>query len=196
MLNAANWTSPDTSVISLLDSRSRLSVSTVAELAPKLQGTNVEGLAALPGTGLVLGFRNPQSGSSAVLVTLTNPDAVVAGATAKFGRALLVDLGGQGIRGMAWSEAHQAVLLLSGPFDETPGPFALWKWSGDASSIPVKVMDLTAPLDSAPEAVIPYPGTKDVQILFDMGSRLVNGTACKDLATSSQTFTDMVVRVN
>jgi hypothetical protein len=196
MLSAANWTQPDTSVISLLDSRSRLSVSTVADLAPKLNGTNVEGLAALPGGGLVIGFRNPRSGSSAVMITLTNPDAVVAGATAKFGQAILVDLGGQGIRGMAWSEAHQAVLILSGPHDESNGPFALWKWSGEASGVPVKVMDLTAPLDSAPEAVIPYPGTKDVQILFDMGSRLINGTACKNLSSSSQFFTDMVVHVN
>jgi uncharacterized protein DUF3616 len=196
MLNAANWTQPNTSIISLLDERSRLSVGTVADLAPKVNGTNVEGLAALPGGSLVIGFRNPKSGSNAILVTLINPDAVVAGATAKFGQAILVNLGGHGIRGMAWSEAHQAVLILSGPHDETPGPFALWKWSGDASSAPVKVMDLTAPTDSSPEVVIPYPGTKDVQVLFDMGSRLLNGTACKDLSSSSQSFTDVVVRVD
>jgi hypothetical protein len=88
------------------------------------------------------------------------------------------------------------VLILSGPRDESPGPYALWKWSGDASSAPVKVRDLTAPADSAPEAVIPYPGTKDVQVLFDMGAHLVSGTQCKDVSTSSQSFTDTVLHVD
>jgi hypothetical protein len=196
MLDAANWLQPDATVISLLNARSRLSEPTVPDLAPKLNGTNVEGLAALPGGGLVIGFRNPQVGTSALLVTLTNPDAVLTGTRAKFGQALRMELGGNGIRGLAWSEAHQAVLILSGPRDESPGPFALWKWNGDASSAPVKVRDLTAPTDSAPETVIPYPGTKDVQVLFDMGSRLVGGTQCKDLSTSSQSFTDGVLRVD
>lgn len=196
MLDASNWLEANTSVISLLNERSRLSEDTVAELAPKLNGTNVEGLAALPSGGLVIGFRNPQSGSSALMVTLTNPDAVISGARAKFGRAILVDLGGYGIRGMAWSEAHQAVLILSGPHDESNGPFALWKWSGDASSAPVKVRDLTAPSDSAPEVVIPYPGSKDVQIVFDMGSHLISGTACKDVSSSSQYFNDVIVHVD
>ncbi|PTL83229.1 DUF3616 domain-containing protein [Vitiosangium sp. GDMCC 1.1324] len=196
MLDASNWVNANTSVISLLNDRSRLSESTVADLAPKLNGTNVEGLAALPTGGLVIGFRNPQSGSSALMVTLTNPDAVVGGSKARFGQAILVNLGGYGIRGMAWSEAHQTVLILSGPRDESNGPFALWKWSGDASSAPVKVMDLTAPSDSAPEAVIPYPGTKDVQILFDMGSHLISGTQCKDVSSSSQYFSDTIVHLD
>ncbi|WNG16698.1 DUF3616 domain-containing protein [Cystobacter fuscus] len=196
MLEASNWTVPNTSVISLLKERSRLSEATVPELAPKVNGTNIEGLAALPTGELVLGFRNPRSGSNAVMVTLTNPDAVVAGATARFGQAILVNLGGQGIRGMAWSEAHQAMLLLSGPSDESNGPFALWRWSGAAGSAPVKVMDLSAPSDSAPETVIPSPVSKDVRILFDMGSHLLGGTACKDTSSSTQSFSDRIVHLD
>jgi hypothetical protein len=196
MLDASNWVNPNTSVISLLNERSRLTEATVADLAPKVNGTNIEGLAALPSGGLVLGFRNPKSGSSALMVTLTNPDEVVGGARARFGQAILMNLGGYGIRGMAWSEAHQAVLILSGPHDESNGPFALWKWSGDVSSAPVKALDLTAPSDSAPEVLLPYPGTKDVRILFDMGSHLINGTACKDASSSSQYFTDVVVHLD
>ncbi|OJH38799.1 hypothetical protein BON30_21470 [Cystobacter ferrugineus] len=196
MLEASNWTVPNTSVISLLKERSRLSEGTVPELAPKLNGTNIEGLAALPSGELVVGFRNPRSGSNAVMVTLTNPSAVVAGATARFGQALLVNLGGQGIRGMAWSEAHQAMLLLSGPSDESNGPFALWRWSGIAGSAPVKVMDLSAPSDSAPETVIPSPASKDVRIVFDMGSHLIGGKACKDTSSSTQSFSDLIVHLN
>ncbi|TQF13801.1 DUF3616 domain-containing protein [Myxococcus llanfairpwllgwyngyllgogerychwyrndrobwllllantysiliogogogochensis] len=196
LLDAANWDAPDSAVITLLNARSRLAEPTVASLAPKLNGTNVEGLAALPSGELAIGFRNPRVGSSALVVTLTNPDAVLTGATARFGRAIPLNLGGQGLRGMAWSEAHQAMLLLSGPHDESSGPFALWKWSGDASSAPVKVVDLTAPENSAPEAVIPYPGSLDVQVLFDMGSRLMGGTECKDVASSSQSFSDVFVHVD
>lgn len=196
MLDAANWLQPDAAVISLLDERSRLSEPTVPDLAPKLNGTNVEGLTALPGGVLAVGFRNPQVGSNALVVTLTNPDAVLTGARAKFGQAIQLNLGGAGIRGLAWSDAHQAVLILSGPRDESAGPYALWKWSGTAGSAPVKVQDLTAPADSAPEAVIPYPGTKDVQVLFDMGAKLVSGTQCKDLSASSQSFTDTVLHVD
>lgn len=196
MLDASNWITPNTTVISLLNERSRLSEATVAELAPKLNGTNIEGLAALPSGELVIGFRNPRSGSSALMVTLTNPDAVLGGARARFGQAILVNLGGYGIRGMAWSEAHQAVLILSGPHDESSGPFALWKWSGAASSAPVKVLDLTAPANSAPEALLPRPGMKFVQILFDMGSNLIGGSACKDVSSSNQFFRDLNVHVD
>ncbi|QSQ24405.1 DUF3616 domain-containing protein [Pyxidicoccus parkwayensis] len=196
MLDAANWLQPDAAVISLLNDRSRLSEATVPSLAPKLNGTNVEGLAALPAGGLAIGFRNPQVGTNALLVTLTNPDAVLTGTRAKFGQAIQLNLGGAGIRGMAWSDAHQAVLILSGPRDESAGPYALWKWSGDASSAPVKVVDLAAPSESGPEAVIPYPGTKDVQVVFDMGAHLVSGTECKDLSASSQSFTDVVLHVD
>jgi hypothetical protein len=97
---------------------------------------------------------------------------------------------------MAWSEAHQAVLLLSGPSDESNGPFALWRWSGSASSAPVKVMDLSAPSDSAPETVIPSPASKYVRIVFDMGAHLIGGTACKDTSSSTQSFSDLIVHLD
>ncbi|WP_437592894.1 DUF3616 domain-containing protein [Sorangium sp. So ce1000] len=200
MLDASNWASPNASVISLLNSRSQLSTGTVASLAPKDQGTNIEGLAALPVGGsagrLVIGFRNPRSSAQAILVTLLNPDAVIGGAEAQFGEAVLLDLGGNGVRDLAWSAAHNAVLMLSGPHDETNGPFALWKWSGVPGSAPVKVQDLTAPAAAAPESVIPYGGTNDVQVLFDMGSFQIGGDDCKDVSASSQYFTDVVVHVD
>jgi hypothetical protein len=196
MLSAANWAQPDASVIALLEARSQLSKATVADLAPKEAGINIEGLAAVPSGALLVGFRNPQLGANALIVSLTNPAAVITGAKAQLGQAFLVNLDGQGVRGMAWSEAHQAVLLLSGPRDESNGPFALWKWGGDADSVPQKVLTLTAPADSAPETLLPIPGTQDVRILFDMGSHLVDGEVCKDAPASRQFFSDVVVTVN
>ncbi|SEU37185.1 DUF3616 domain-containing protein [Stigmatella erecta] len=196
MLNPANWLQPDASVIALLEARSQLSKATVANLAPKEDGVNIEGLAALPSGAMLVGFRNPQSGANAIIVSLTNPAAVISGARALLGQAFLVNLGGQGVRGMAWSEAHQAVLILSGPRDESNGPFALWKWGGDASSVPQKVVTLTAPSGSAPEAILPPPGTNEVRILFDMGSHLIDGAVCKDAPASRQFFSDVVVPVS
>ncbi len=200
LLDSSRWATPDASIIALLQARSQLGTSTVASLAPKDQGTCIEGLAVLPSASapgrLVLGFRNPQVSSQAILVTLLNPDAVLAGQRAQFGEATRFDLGGNGIRGMAWSEMHHALLFLSGPHDATDGPFALWRWSGVAGSAPVKVQDITAPAKSAPEAVVPYPGTLDVQVLFDMGAFQISGGDCKDASTSSQYFTDMIVHID
>ncbi len=200
MLDSSQWVTPDAVVIDLLKSRSKLGNGTVASLAPKDQGTCIEGLAALPSATtpgrLVLGFRNPQEGAQAILVTLLNADAVLAGAHAQFGEAIRFDLGGNGIRGMAWSPTHQALLFLSGPHDATEGPFALWRWSGVSGSGPVKVKDITAPAGSAPEAVVPYPGTLDVQVLFDFGSFQIGGSDCKDVAVGSQYFTDVILHVN
>lgn len=200
LLDSSRWVTPDASIITLLASRSQLDKSTVLSLAPKDQGTCIEGLAALPSASapgrLVLGFRNPQVSSQAILVTLLNPDAVLTGAQAQFGEAIRFDLGGHGIRGMAWSEMHNALLFLSGPRDASNGPFALWRWSGAAGSAPVKVQDITAPANSAPEAVVPYAGTLDVQVLFDMGSFQISGGDCKNAATSSQYFTDVIVHVD
>lgn len=196
MLDAKNWTTPNDDLIELLDSTSQLSKATVETLAPKDEGTNIEGLAALPGGHLAIGFRNPKKGADAAVVTLLNPDAVVTGSTPKFGEAIMLNLGGFGIRGMAWSEAHQRVLILSGPHDETNGPFALWTWTGAAGSAPIKAKDLTVPANAAPEAIVPYPGTKDVQVLFDMSTFPIAGGECSAAPMDQKRFTDVVVRVD
>jgi hypothetical protein len=196
MLEASNWKTPDEDFIELLDSTSQLSKSSVASLAPKDQGTNMEGLAQLPSGGLAIGFRNPVPNADAVIVTLLNPDAVVTGETAQFGEAIKLKLGGFGVRGMAWSEVHQRVLIVSGPHDESNGPFALWTWTGTASSAPVKVTDITAPVNAGPEAIIPYPGTKDVQILFDMSASTIAGGECSEAPKNQKQFTDVVIHVD
>jgi hypothetical protein len=127
-------------------------------------------------------------------VTLLNPGEVIAGGFARFGEAVQLDLGGMGVRSIAWSEAHQALLIVGGPPADV-GPVRLFKWSGDPASAPAIVRDLLGPGGTAAEAVVPYPGTKDVQILFDQGGQLIDGVECKQLPSSSQTFTDQILRV-
>jgi hypothetical protein len=195
MLVAANWDAPDAAVIAALDAASKLGDASDPDLAPELAGTNIEGLAAR-GAELLIGLRNPRPGGRAIVVRLANPAAAIAGGTPRFGGAAALDLGGLGIRGMAWSEAHGAVLVLAGPHDGAAGPFRLYKWSGAAGDAPALAATITAPALSAPEAVVPYPGTKDVQIVFDQGDALVNGTSCKTAPAAARRFVDAIVRVD
>lgn len=60
----------------------------------------------------------------------------------------------------------------------------------------MKVRALTAPSGSALEAVIPVPGTRGVQALFDMGAHPVGGAGCRDASASSPSFTDLVFTVD
>ena len=200
MLVAANWATPNTTVIATLTAKSNLGTSTDASLAPLAGGTNIEGLAWAPTTArpnqLLIGFRSPAQGASAIVVSLLNAPDVLTGATAQFGEAALLDLGGLGIRAMAWSPPHNAVLLIAGPRDDSAGPFRLFKWSGAPADAPVVVQDITGvPSSSAPEAIVTYPNTRDVQILFDQGDHDVSGDACKDASSSAKFFGDTIIRV-
>ncbi|HWO18536.1 MAG TPA: DUF3616 domain-containing protein [Kofleriaceae bacterium] len=195
MLVAGNWDAPDAAIIAALDAASKLGDASDPDLAPELSGTNIEGLAAR-GTELLIGFRNPRPSARAIVVRLTNPAAVITGAAPRFGGATTLDLGGLGIRGMAWSEAHGAVLVLAGPHDASAGPFRLYKWSGTAGEAPALAATITAPALSAPEAVVPYPGTKDVQIVFDQGDALIGGVSCKTAAAAQRRFVDTILRLD
>jgi len=200
MLVAANWTTPNTAVLATLAAASNLGTATDANLAPMANGTNIEGLAWAPTTArpnqLLIGFRNPPQGGAAIVVSLLNAAEVLTGATARFGEATLLDLGGLGIRAMAWSPLHTAVLLIAGPRTDAAGPFRLFKWSGAAADLPVAVQDITGvPSASAPEAIVVYPNTRDVQILFDQGDHDIGGDACKDADESDRWFGDTIIQV-
>jgi hypothetical protein len=194
MLVAGNWDAPNAGVIAALEAASQLGDNSDATLAPENMGTNIEGLASDGAGKLLIGFRNPRPGGKAIVVALANPDAVAAGAVARFAGAAELDLGGLGVRGMAYSQAHGAVLIVAGPH-ATGGPFKLYRWSGTLTAAPVFALDLTAPPMGAPEAVVPYPGTKDVQIIFDLGDADVAGTPCKDAAIAERRFGDAIVHV-
>jgi len=193
MLVAANWDAPDPAVIAALDAAAKLGDASDPDLDPEKDGINIEGLAA-HGAELLIGFRNPLPGGRAIVVSLTNPGAAIAGQTPRFGGAATLDLAGLGIRGMAWSEAHAAVLVLAGPHDGGV-PFLLYKWSGAPGDAPKLAAAITAPGGSA-EAVVAYPGTKDVQLLFDQGNLLLGGTACKDSAVAARRFVDAILHVD
>jgi Protein of unknown function (DUF3616) len=201
MLDPANWVTPHAEVIALLNARSQLGTQTVPDLAPNVNGTTIEGLAAVPTPThperLLIGFRNPQVQSNAIVVSLLNPDAVVSQSLdPSFGEAILLDLGGLGVRAMAYSSFHGAVLLVGGPIDDSAGPFKLYRWTGAAADPPVYVQDLVVPASSAPEAIIVFPDSKFIQVLIDQGSSQIDGEDCKDAPLGDQRFVDLIFQVD
>jgi Protein of unknown function (DUF3616) len=200
MLDATSWSTPDAGVIDALAKASQLDQQQVADLAPKVSGINIEGIAHAPlpdvPDRLVVGLRNPRPNGRAVAVSLMNADAVVAGAAARFGEATLLDLGGLGIRGMAWSDALAVVLIIAGPHDDAYAPFRLYRWSGNPGDAPELVMDLAAPANTKPEGIVTYPGTKDVQLVLDSDDVPTAGTTCDNAPTAARSFGDLIIHLD
>jgi hypothetical protein len=198
MLDRTTWGAPDDTVLAALANASQLGRNQVSNLAPKIDGTNIEGIARAPAAGapdrLAIAFRNPRPGGRAIVVTLLNPDATLAGARPQFGGAYQLDLGGLGIRALAWSDPLAALLVIAGPHDDSAGPFVLYRWLPEHGA-PERVTELLPPANASPEAIVTYPGTRDVQILFDNDDVAIGGTSCKDANGSDKEFFDQVVHI-
>ena len=198
LLDSSRWLTPNPTILSALQAATRLDLQSAPSLAPKEQGLNFEGLARAPLAGaperLVIGLRNPRPAGRAIAVSLMNPAELAAGGAARFGEATELDLGGLGIRGMAWSDAARAVYLLAGPHDAAAGPFRLYRWSGAPGAPVVLARELTVPAGAHPEAIVAYPGTADLQILFDADDVVLGGTTCKDGAAADREYGDLIVQ--
>lgn len=150
-----------------------------ARKAPKSTGAlNIEGLAAMPEGGLLIGFRNPIPGGRALLVPLRNPDEVVHGHPARFGEPVLLDLGGLGIRSLALR--GDRYLIVAGSF-ESGGTSSLYEWKpGEIKARPLTVSGL-AGVNPEGIAIIPGADTRHLWVVSDDGTCLVNGIECKRL---------------
>jgi Protein of unknown function (DUF3616) len=149
-------------------------------------GLNIEALGtAADGKTLLIGFRNPLvNDHKALVVPLLNPaELVTAGeARAKFGKAILLDLGGLGLRDMVWWRGKYLFLAghykshlsdKDGEVDPAVPASRLYRWSGDPEEDPVWLKDLDLGTLN-PEALIVFPDER-VLILSDDGSAL-NGS--------------------
>jgi hypothetical protein len=198
LLDASRWATPSQTILAALQASARPDLQSAPNLAPKVQGFNIEGLARAPLTGapdrLMIGLRNPRPAGRAIAVSLLNPAELAGGSAARFGEATELDLGGLGLRGMAWSDAARAVLLLAGPYDGAAGPFRIYRWSGAPGAAPVLARELTVPANAHPEAIVTYPGTPDVQILYDSDDVILGGQTCKEGPAASREFGDLIVQ--
>lgn len=161
-----------------------------AELKPESKGGfNIEGLAATPEGGMLIGFRNPQVNGAAVILPLTNPAALVdAGAKAKFDDPILLDLGGRGIRSL--ERVGNQYLIAAGPYGDADTSrakpvFVLFRWSGKADQAPEMVRSLDFG-SFRTEAMFFDPDADDLYLLSDDGTEPVGGKDCKDRKTPEQ----------
>ena len=146
-------------------------------------GLNIEGLAATPEAALLIGFRNPQPGNKALVVSLLNPREVIArSARPKFGNLIRLDLNGRGIR--SFERVNDEYLIVAGPRGEADKAavkpaFALFRWSGAADKAPVLVHALD---DGSfrPEALFYDSDSKELVMLSDDGGEKVGTLDCKD----------------
>ena len=164
-----------------------------AKNAPKEEGgLNIESLCAV-GQTLYIGFRNPIPNGKALIVPLVNPSAVVdEGKPAEFGKPILLELGGLGLRDMAWW--HDKLLLIGGDFRDRFDPKAqpsrlfLWKnCGGDVADLKIDFGDLN------PEALVVFEDGR-LLILSDDGARKVGDLTNKDLEESKQSFRSVWVQ--
>lgn len=94
-------------------------------------GLNVESLEMAPdGKELLVGLRGPLIDDRAVVAALAEPDALFDASAAAEVVIRTIDLGGQGIRGMAWVPALHGYLVVSGPLSRAKARFGLWLWDG------------------------------------------------------------------
>ena len=95
------------------DSRfAQFHLAEAARHAPKEAGAlNTEGLSATADGHLLIGFRNPIPGGHALLIPLLNPNEVIEGKPARFDPAVQLDLGGLGIRDIAY---HEGIYIIIG----------------------------------------------------------------------------------
>ena len=142
-------------------------------------GLNIEGLSATPEGKILIGFRNPIHKRKALIVVLENPEDVVQGKPAKFGKPISLSLDGRGIRSIEYFEPWQEYLLIAGPPDDE-GDFKLYRWAGPSSE-EVKLIKGVNFNGLHPEALIVYPKQcMKIQVLSDDGARQVGGKDCKD----------------
>jgi pSer/pThr/pTyr-binding forkhead associated (FHA) protein len=98
-------------------------------------GLNVEGIAwDAPNERLLLGLRSPVIGGKAIVVPLKMRDtrAALTAENLMAGTAILIGLGGSGIRDITYDNRVRVFLILSGsPLHGDTSQFALWEWPGD-----------------------------------------------------------------
>jgi len=168
----------------------RYRLADAAKLAAEAAGGfNIEGLAATPTGGLLIGLRNPLVDGRAIVIPLDNPaDVVTSGARAQFGAAYEFDFGGRGIRSL--ERVGGSYLIVAGPIAEQ-GTFALYRWSGVRGEAPKALeVDLGT---LRPEALIAIPHSAEIQLLSDDGGVETDGVTCKDLEFAKQSFRSVIL---
>ena len=163
-----------------LEEATRLDLEKAPNLAPKIEGLNIESLSASEDGSLLIGLRNPLVDGLAILIPLFNPLDFLSGERPQFGAPHFLDLNGQGIRDMIPKD--EGFLLIAGNIGSARGASNLYFWDGENS------LEALRSLPGEPEALVQFPGDERLFVLSDDGSKIINGEECKDLEPSEQGF--------
>jgi pSer/pThr/pTyr-binding forkhead associated (FHA) protein len=111
-------------------------------------GINIEGVSWDPTNGrLLIALRSPLVGGQAVLVPVRfrNPREFTAeNLIFSDPRAILLQLGGQGVRDIQYDGQLRSFLIISGALDtQRKTDFKLWQWSGSDQSKPAEGLTLS-----------------------------------------------------
>jgi hypothetical protein len=151
---------------------------------------NIEALSIAPDQGgLLIGFRNPLKRGKALVLHLKNPDALLAnsGEKARFSTPFYIDLGGLGLRSMAYNPTRKAFFIIAGP-EGNGGPFKLYKWDGMHDHSPVFLRSLKHGKGSYPEALLIHE--HQLQVLNDEGRRRISKRRCKTVSKDKKGFSE------
>ena len=151
-----------------------------AQRMPKApDALNIEGLCATPDGRLLIGFRNPIPGKQALIVPLLNPAEVIDGKQhARFGDPMLIDLGGLGIRSLAYRRDRYWIVAGSYDGEMLSG---LYEWHGGADKPRPHGFPELAGLN--PEAITFFsePEGDRLLVVSDDGTVKIGGKDCKRL---------------
>lgn len=173
--------------------------NTIPDLAPKVNGLNIEGLCTTAdGTKMLIGLRNPRPNNMALVIPLANPEAVVlAGADPNFEDAILIDLNGLGIRSIEYSPSLGEYLIIAGSHrggENEPVQY-LYNYSFIAED---KDKLATFSDTMTPEAIFQFPDANDINLLSDDGTREIDtpsGPAInKELPREQRTFRTRTIK--
>ena len=152
--------------------------NTIANLAPKEDGLNIEGLCTTAdGAKMYIGFRNPRpeidGKTMALAIPLANPEAVVlSGADPNLEAPLLIDLDDLGIRSMEYSIDIGEYLIVAGSHRGTSDDPVQYLYNYSPTK---EDRDKLATFsDITPEAIIQFPDSNDINLLSDDGTRLID----------------------
>lgn len=152
--------------------------ATITDLAPKVNGLNIEGLCTTAdGSKMLIGFRNPKpvidGQPMALVIPLANPEAVVLnGAAPLLEPPIYIDFNGLGIRSMEYSSTFGEYLIVAGSHlggENEPVQF-LYNYDFAAAD-----KDKLATFsDLTPEAVFQFPLSSDIHLLSDDGTLMID----------------------
>lgn len=139
-------------------------------------GLNIEALEISPDRRqLLIGLRSPLLDRQAIIASVENPTEMFElGEPARISTTLTtLDLGGDGIRGMAWIPALAGYLVIVGPVARAQVPFRLWFWSGRSGEPACRVSTPGLAGFEHAEGICPalIEGQERIVMVSDDGSR-------------------------